>query len=397
MELLLNTRPKQRITKSMSIEETLRSLIARDLFGLNWRLLKKGNGFAITPPAYYEKDEIRNSMSLKRQQILEDNSEWIDKNISMLRNNLATGNDAFNSEIHPIIEVCKTQRQHDLFRLCRYYWSSPYSDYVGRRIKLLIRDAALPNNPIIGIIALGSSIVHIPDRDNWIGWSIQERTDNLIYTMDAYVLGAMPPYNKLLGGKLLSYIITANEIRDIYKAKYENQITKTRQRIADDLACIFTTSLYGRSSQYNRLTYNNRQLFTNIGETKGYGSLHLSEETFECMCQLLRIRGIIISNKFGDGPNWRMRVIRTASNVIGLSPDALLNHSFKRSIYCIPLARNYKEFLCNEENTLDYYDNSLFDVVTYWHQRWLMSRKLYLTESDKLRELRRFDPQGFTL
>jgi len=397
MELILNKKPIYNVTQNMSIEETLRSLIARDLFALNWSLLKREDHFVITPPANYDKDDIRNSMSLKRKQILEDNRAWIEKHINLLKDNLANGNDAINSEIVPVIEVCKNQKQHDLFRLCRYYWSSPYSDYVGRRIKLLIRDAALPNQPIIGIIALGSSIVHIPDRDNWIGWSIKDRTENLVYTMDAYVLGAMPPYNMLLGGKLLSYIITTNEIREIYKTKYENQITNTRGRLANDLACIFTTSLYGRSSQYNRLYYYNRQLFINIGETKGYGSLHLSEDTFNCMRELLRNKGIIISNKFGDGPNWRMRVIRTASEVIGLSPDALLNHSYKRSIYCIPLAKNYKQFLCNKEKTLDYYDTLLNDVVTYWHQRWLVSRRQYLAESGKLYELKQFDPQRFTL
>jgi len=41
----------------------------------------------------------------------------------------------------------------------------------------------------------------IPARDTWIGWDRKARTRNLVYTMDAYVLGALPPYNHILGGK----------------------------------------------------------------------------------------------------------------------------------------------------------------------------------------------------
>lgn len=322
---------------------------------------------------------------MKRQESINNNRIWIDKHLELARLNLAEGKEAWNSEIDPIIEVCETQEQHDLFRILRFYWSSPYSDYVGRRIKLLIRDNALPNKPIIGICALGSSIVHIPDRDNWIGWDKETRTKNLIYTMDAYVLGALPPYNHLLGGKLISYIIASNEVRDIFQEKYHNVITNISKRTANDLACIFTTSLYGKSSLYNRIKYNNGQeLFTHIGETKGYGSLHLTDETFNSMRLLLESRGIIIPNRFGDGPIWRMRVIRTAADLLGFDANFLLRHSFQRGIYVTPLADNYKEFLQGNDNKLSYYDYPLNDLVVYWKKRWLSSRKMSLDVMNKV-------------
>ena len=132
---------------------------------------------------------------------------------------MADGKLVWESSIEPVIEVCETQSQLDTFRFFRFYWSSPYSEYVGRRIKLLIRDNALPQKPLIGIAALGSSIVHIPDRDTWIGWNTKTRTKNLVYVMDAYVLGALPPYNHILGGKLISYLIASNEVRKIYEKK----------------------------------------------------------------------------------------------------------------------------------------------------------------------------------
>jgi hypothetical protein len=148
----------------------------------------------------------------------------------------------------------------------------------------------------------------IPARDTWIGWDNKARTRNLVYAMDAYVLGALPPYNHILGGKLISYLMASNEVRRIYERKYRGKVTNISKRKANRLACIFTTSLYGKSSQYNRVKFNDDLVYIPIGQTKGYGTLHLTDETFEAMRGLLESRKILVTNRFGDGPVWRMRV-----------------------------------------------------------------------------------------
>lgn len=361
--------------QTQSFEEKVRLLIIRDLLRLGWKISFKSDSVLISPPATYDKEVIRASMQLKRQELICENQQWIEQHLKIARENLADGNLVWQSKISPVIEVCETQEQHDLFRIFRFYWSSPYSEYVGRRIKLLIRDNALPNKPIIGIAALGSSIIHIPDRDDWIGWDTKTRTTNLVYTMDAYVLGALPPYNHLLGGKLLSYLLASNEIRSIFEEKYNGKVTKISKRVANQLACIFTTSLYGASSQYNRLNYNSKPLFISVGNTKGYGTLHLSNETFAAMRELLDAHKIQVTNRFGDGPIWRMRVIRSAADLLNINADFLLKHSFQRGIYVIPLARNYREFLNGGDEDLENFDYPMDDLVDYWKQRWLFMRK----------------------
>jgi hypothetical protein len=390
--LTINTTPQVD-----NIEQLLKSHIVNDLFKLKWDLKQEGNAFVISPPIEYNKDIVRQSMDYKRQEILKKNKKWIDNHIDSLRQNLVAGKDAFKSEIVPSIEVCQTSRQHELFRICRYYWSSPYSDYVGRRIKLIIRDESLENRPIIGIAALGSPIIHIPDRDQWIGWNTKTRTNNLIYCMDAYVVGAMPPYNMLLGGKLISYVLASNEVRNIYKQKYDGISTTINNRISTNLVCLFTTSLYIHSSQYNRIRYNNKILYDEIGKTKGFGSLHLTNETFSVMMDLLAKNNIFISNRFGDGPNWRMRVIREACDHIGINSDILLKHSFKRSIYAIPLAKNFKKILLGEEQEPEYYNYPLEELADYWRERWLNNRKAYLLRSKRVDEINQFDPQKFSI
>lgn len=353
-----------------SLEEKVHALIWRDLRKLGWTIKypeNKNGAIKLSPPETYNRTVIKTSMEVKRQEIIRQYRGWINNNIEIARDNLADGVSVLKSKIEPIIEVCETKKQHDLFRILRFYWSSPYSEYVGRRIKLIIRDGGLPNRPVIGIVALGSPIIHIPERDDWIGWDKNTRTKNLNYTMDAYVIGALPPYNRLLGGKLVSYLLASKKVRSVFEKKYGD--TKYNK-----LAGIFTTSLYGRSSQYNRMKLKDKLLYQPIGSTKGYGTLHLTNETFNAMNQYLKENGIFISNKFGAGPSWRMRVIRTAGNLLGFDSNLLLRHSFKRNIYYIDLARNSIDFLHGDSETLNNFQYSTEELTAYWKKRWFEQR-----------------------
>lgn len=375
-------------------EDKVKLLILRDLWNVNWNVTYKKGRIIVCPPEEYTKDTVRDAMAMKRLEILHENKRWIKEHIKIAQQNLATGEQVLASTIVPVIEVCKTKKQMDLFRIFRYYWSSPYSEYVGRRIKLIIRDYGLPNKPVIGIAALGSPIIHIPERDEWVGWDKDTRTQNLIFAMDAYVIGALPPYNHLLGGKLISYILASKEIRDIYRKKYQNKITLIDEKVSDKLVGIFTTSLFGSSSQYNRIKYNDITLYKRIGATKGYGTLHLSQRTINAMVELLSENGVNISYDFGHGPSWVMRVIRAAGELLGFDADFLLKHSFKRDIYFVPLATNYKEVFCGETKRPIYTNYKMADLVSFWKERWLEQRKL---NPDVLLKVLDFVPDKFNI
>ncbi len=368
----------------------------RDLVRVGWRLQSNShNSFEFVPPEIYSKDAVKAAMAYARNEVLANNEEWIQKHIHLAHENLASGKDALKSAIRPRIEVCASEKAHTLFRLFRYYWSSPYSEYVGRRLRLLIRDDGIKGSPIIGIAALGSSIIHIPDRDKWIGWQTQTRTENIIYVMDAYVIGALPPYNHLLGGKLISYILSSNEVRKIYKEKYKDQRTLIKNRQASDLVLIVTSSLYGKnSSQYNRIKFDDKLLYEPIGSTAGFGTLHISNETFESMKNLAESRGHSLTNRFGDGPNWRMRVIRTACDEMKLNAEVILRHSFQRGLYAVPLADNWQDFLLGKDKRPKYKNLPLRVLVKYWKQRWLEPRKL---RSDVINRVEAFEPKNFSI
>ena len=59
----------------------------------------------------------------------------------------------------------------DVWRYFRHTWASPYNSTPGRKIWILVRDRAAENHPVMGIAALGSAIVQLRLRDEWIGWS----------------------------------------------------------------------------------------------------------------------------------------------------------------------------------------------------------------------------------
>jgi hypothetical protein len=58
----------------------------------------------------------------------------------------------------------------DIWRYFRHTWVNEYKSIPGRSTMILIRDAAAPNHPVIGIAALSSSVVQHRVRDEWIGW-----------------------------------------------------------------------------------------------------------------------------------------------------------------------------------------------------------------------------------
>lgn len=62
----------------------------------------------------------------------------------------------------------------DIWRYFRHTWVNAYKSTPGRSIMILVRDAAAENHPVIGIAALGSSVVQQSIRDKWIGWDSSE-------------------------------------------------------------------------------------------------------------------------------------------------------------------------------------------------------------------------------
>ncbi len=73
----------------------------------------------------------------------------------------------------------------DIWRYFRHTWVNDYKSLPGRTMSLLIRDAAAPNHPVIGIAALGSSVAQQRIRDIWIGWDQETMVATICKTPSA--------------------------------------------------------------------------------------------------------------------------------------------------------------------------------------------------------------------
>lgn len=79
-------------------------------------------------------------------------------------------------------KVCEhtSLRLGDIWRYFRHTWVNEYKSIPGRSVMILIRDAAAPNHPVIGIAALGSSVVQHKVRDKWISWHPETLVDEIV-------------------------------------------------------------------------------------------------------------------------------------------------------------------------------------------------------------------------
>jgi hypothetical protein len=233
------------------------------------------------------------------------------------------------------------------------------------------------NGKLIGILGLGDAVFNLRARDDYIGWNSDQRKDHLVSLMDAYVVGAMPPYNQLLGGKLIASLVKTTDIASVFREKYKERTgIISNQKKNPYLAAVTVTSALGRSSLYNRLKLQNYRLFDYLGDTGGWGHFHFPDDIFRDLCSLIErsSTGVSKSYSYGQGPNWRMRTIRAGLSTLGIDAD-LLNHGFKRELYFCELATNAKDILLGRRKRPKYESlKSATEVSALAMNRWVLPR-----------------------
>lgn len=288
---------------------------------------------------------------------------------------IASGKEINPQKIKPcLVEVSPNSLDELLFRYASLHWSIPVSSGYGRRLRFLVMDAY--HEKLIGLIGLGDPVFSLKARDEWVKWGHEEKRQRLRYVMDAFVLGAVPPYSYLLCGKLVAMIVASNEVREAFRKKYGEKRSLIQMKKHDGrLAMITTTSALGRSSIYNRLKYKDRLLFQRVGFTKGFGEFHFSNGIYQKIYEFVSqtCEPTAKNSKWGKGFRNRREIVGKCLKALGLSKD-WLNHGVQREIYAIPLASNTREFLQGSEDILFEYDQSVDDLFSFFRERWLLPR-----------------------
>lgn len=347
--------------------DELRNLIIEELTKLKFQFDATGN--LMLPND--SKDAIRKLHESSRQIELENSRAWIQTALKKYRHFFANGADITPAKIKPTLLLVTEKWQHDLFRLARYTWALPYSQGFGRRMRYLLIDES--NEKLMGVFALQSPPISFPARDRLFTYPEGKKTELVNQTMDIHTLGAVPPYGRLLGGKLAALAAVSNEVRQDYKEKYSGRVTEMEKRkIPANLVALTTTSAFGRSSIYNRLKYKGMPIGISIGFTEGFGSFHLMN-LYPLFKEFLESEGVKTNGGYGTGPRRKWQIMRAALERLGL-PGDLLKHGVKREAFLFPLINDLENYMNGTESQPKYNDLPFQDLAEFWKERWLLPR-----------------------
>lgn len=229
--------------------------------------------------------------------------------------------------------------------------------------------------------------------------------------------GAIAPYSRLLGGKLVALLMLSPRINADYRRNYASpSIISSQMRnrpVTRDNALVYlgTTSLYVHgSSQYNRLRLPAGTIaadqaeiaFHAIGQTSGFGTVQFSAETSRAVDAFLSSDNDFkeVNSVFGEGTSPKLRKLKMGLRRLGFDPDKLLQHRQHRLIYAAPLFQAARDWLIERTTELPSYlvaperfDHASEDISEFWRSRWLSSRLDHTPTMESLR-LDAFTPLG---
>ncbi len=305
-----------------------------------------------------EKDELRNKLLDIKADYLEKNKERIEKIKPVWDSVQGRVPDILN--IEPKIEFCETQELRDLWWYGRnVIWSASYTGDVGRRLRWVILDKN--TGYIIGICGLSSSL-SIPLFDQHIGWTREMKWKNkkVNHVMTMSHCAGMPELSKYLTGKLSALSCRSAEVVNAFESKYGLKAVT-----------FFTTSLYGKSSLYNRL-----EGYEYLGLTKGSSAALVPMEVKQQMREdFKQEKGKHSETYYNEDGSVRYvyGVVKTYQKLNKYANTQ--DEANQRGVYLIPLADNYKEFLCGTTNELQPFNHKTFAELTeHWKTRWMIPR-----------------------
>lgn len=326
-------------------------------------------------PKHPSKNDLRTLNKLAVQKRLEKSGPGVRRYEDYLIRYIANGSELIPQWISPKVILVKPKSEYELlFRYVSLHWSIPVSAGYGRRLRFVILDRG--NNKLIGIVGLGDPVFSMRARDQWIGWDKQGKTQRLYHVMDAYVLGAVPPYSFLLGGKLVAMLTCCNEIRNAFADKYfDHHSLITNEKRDPFLALVTTTSAFGRSSVYNRIHVNGQRYWTSLGFTQGSGDFHFANGVYEQMKSYAQknCKPTAKHEAWGKGFRNKREVVKKCLQAVGLSTN-LLYHGIRREIFAAPLGCSALPFLRGETSDPAFYDWPASQLFKLFTNRWLLRR-----------------------
>ena len=221
---------------------------------------------------------------------------------------------------------------------------------------------------------------------------------------DLTVCGAVPPYNALLGGKLVAMLATSPEVVLEYKRRYQSLPSIIASSMAGrpivrpaTLVFIGTTSLYGErpintighlihatSSEDQRGSLIRYRYLTGSerSRTAGVGTFQFGRDTKAAIEKYLSstTNGRRVNNVFGEGTSPKLRSLRDGLNALGIDSEEMLQHGMAKVVYGATLVANSTRYLLRLDErphynfSLDGPLASTAKIARHWFERWASIR-----------------------
>jgi len=260
------------------------------------------------------------------------NQLWKPTDINNLEQTIQEIND-----LEPIVEYTQDNAKWTLVR--QGISSMEFVANPGRNIKFYVKDKV--SNKYLGVICMGSDVTSIGPRDEFIGWTKDNKFKDgkLNHTaIGTSIIATQPLGYNFLGGKLVSALVTCSTIRDKWQEMYNETLVGTT-----------TTALYGIHSQYNGIPH-----WKTLGETKGKISIKPDDSAYNVWHKWLKENNTEKYHKLVElRPNGqpqtgiKQKIIQMIYKELDIK-RAKYEHGFKRGVYYGDIYENGKSFLRNE-------------------------------------------------
>jgi len=252
----------------------------------------------------------------------------------------------------------------------------------GRNLKFLVYDKI--TGKYLGATSLGSDVMVIKGRDDFIGWSAEDRIKGKMLrhtTIGSCIMSTQPFGYNFLGGKLVASILTTKYVRDIWKEKYD-----------DTLVGFTTTSLYGSNSMYNGIPYWHR-----CGKSAGKIAIKPDTTVYKKWHKWLkdnRSDEYLEKTKQKEGVSGpktgvKQIIINMMFNELGIKASQY-QHGFQRGIYFAPIYKNTKEYLQRKIDDSELvlkpkFEKDIDGILDWWKPK-AIKRYKNLLEQERLND-----------
>jgi hypothetical protein len=206
----------------------------------------------------FNKDDLRQLMAKQKEESLVKADKIITKYRQDFEDNAQLDCDLMTDPIR--IHFCETQKDKQKWAAFLHLTSSlPYRGFVGRRKQFFVKCG----DAIIGMVQMASPLAQSRPRDEFIGFKdVKDKWANINKYYNICACVSTAKYSQLLTGKLLVYLIFSKEVKDYLENAYNGPALGFE-----------ITSLFGKSSIYNRIPFVNF-----LGETDGYSAVQISDD-----------------------------------------------------------------------------------------------------------------------